>query len=166
MLLGNYDQIEFEIPDGRQGTNETLKLMTQLVKEGKKAPGIRDQALFLIRGLHQKDFPGEINALFEFVRDEIRYVMDINNVETVHMPEIVLAKRAGDCDDKSLLLASLLESIGHPTRFKAIAMQLEDFCHVYVQTKLGAKWISLDPTEDYPMGWEPSGFVNFIIQHN
>lgn len=166
MLLGDYDQFEFSIADGRAGTIETLKLMTQLVKEGKKAPAIRNQALFLIQDLHQKDFPGEINALFEFVRDDIRYVMDINNVETVHMPEIVLAKRAGDCDDKSILLASLLESIGHPTRFKAIAMSLDDFCHVYVQTRLGPRWVSLDATEDHPMGWEPGGFVNYIIQYN
>ncbi len=53
--------------------------------------------------------------LHRFVRDNIRYIKDIRDVETVAYPDITLQQGQGDCDDKSVLLASLLESIGHPT---------------------------------------------------
>jgi len=36
-------------------------------------------------------------------------------LDTVHYPRETLAKRAGDCDDTTVLLASLLESVGVPT---------------------------------------------------
>jgi transglutaminase-like putative cysteine protease len=63
--------------------------------------------------------------------------------------------RAGDCDDKSVLLAALLESIGHPTRFVAIGFQPDDFEHVFVETKIADRWISLETTEPVEIGWMP-----------
>lgn len=129
--------------------------MAKLAKAGKSNIEIREQALELIRGLRPKDWRGEVHALFEYVRDSIRYVRDIHNVETVHTPQQVIASGQGDCDDKAILLAALLESIGHPARFVALGFRPYAYSHVIVQTKLGTRWISLDPTEPVEMGWEP-----------
>lgn len=105
-----------------------------------------------VRGLPQQDFTGEARRLFEFVRDRIRYVKDIEGVETLHPAEFVLSQGAGDCDDKSLLLAALLLSIGHTPRFVAVAFEPEQFSHVWVQDYLDGRWVDLEATEALPFG--------------
>lgn len=82
----------------------------------------------------------------------MRYVRDIRGIETVHDPDTMLRIMAGDCDDKSILLASLLESIGHRTRFVAIAYAPGQFSHVWVQDYIRGQWIDLEPTEPIQCG--------------
>lgn len=143
------------IPDGPAGIHATLKIMSCFVKEGKKTLSIRDKALSLVSGLLQKDWSGEVRCLHAFVRDHIRYVGDITDVETVQSAVYTLRHAAGDCDDKSVLLASLLESIGHPTKFVAVGMSPGMYEHVYLETKIGTRWVPLETTEPVEMGWQP-----------
>lgn len=154
------------IPEGSQGTRETLKLMSKLVKHYKMSPVVREFALALTNHVLQKDFKGEVIALHAFVRDQIRYVKDIKGVETVQSPVQTLRLGAGDCDDKSVLVASLLEALGHPTRFVAVGFSSSSLSHVLVQTKLGSKWISVECTEPVNLGWFPPRVKNQMIQHN
>jgi len=93
--------------------------------------------------------------LYRFVRDSIRYVQDVNEIETVQEPQKTLEFGAGDCDDKATLLAALLESIGHPTRFVAIGFEPGIFSHVYVESRIGDSWVAMETTEPVEMGWEP-----------
>lgn len=127
---------------------------------------MRETALDLTNGQRQKDWSAEVRALHSFVRDRIRYIRDIRGVETLHTPEKILDQEQGDCDDKSVLLASLLESIGHPTRFVAIGFKPGTFSHVFVETKIGDKWIALETTEPVEMGWRPARIVNSMIINN
>jgi len=154
------------IPSGKAGVIATLKLMSRLAKEGKKTLPIRQTALQLVNGERQKDWTEEVNRIFEFVRDKIRYVRDVRGVETLQTPEKTLEFGQGDCDDKSTLLASLLESIGHPTRFVAIGFKPDHYAHVYVETKIGANWIGLETTEPVSMGWSPKGVVSRLVYFN
>jgi transglutaminase-like putative cysteine protease len=141
--------------------------MSDLVKRGKKQPTIREKATALVQPLAQKNYLGEIIALHQFVRDNIRYVRDIRGVETVHFPEQILSQEYGDCDDKAILLASLLESIGHPTRFVAVGFTVpDDYSHVFVDTKYGPGWMSLETTENVPAGWRPPGIVAALPWYN
>lgn len=141
-----------ELPSGRAGTVETLRLMRSRVRAGKTNPHIRAQALTLIADLPAKQYGREIARIFEFVRDRIRYTRDVRGVETLQEPWITLADRVGDCDDKVTLLAALLESVGHPTRAVAIGLSGAPLSHVYLETRLGPKWIPLDATESWPTG--------------
>lgn len=156
------------IPDGAPGIEATLRIMSALVKQYKKSMAVRGTALQLISNCAQKDWPCEVQALHAFVRDQIRYVNDVTDVETVSTPDILLQDRAGDCDDKSTLLAALLESIGHPTRFIAIGFEPGIYEHVYVETKVGNKWVALETTENVNAGWEPDPqvVVSRMIRHN
>lgn len=104
------------------------------------------------RGLKQKDFGGEAKRLNDYVRDEIRYVGDINGVEVVMTPETILEVGAGDCDDKATLLAALLLSIGHQPRFVAVSLDGREFCHVWVQDLIERRWVDLETTEPLPFG--------------
>ncbi len=152
---------------GSAGTSETLKIMRQLVNAGKKEPAIRRLALSLVGSLQSKDFYGEISALYDYVRGNIRYVHDIHNVETLHTALKVLEKGQGDCDDQSILLASLLESIGHPTRFIAIGFLPGQFVHVYTETKYGAQWLPLETTvAGADIGWSPAGVKVRLVRGN
>lgn len=154
-----------EIPSGKAGISQTLDVMRDLVRAGKKSLTVRQLALSLVKGLPQKDYAGEVKRLFYFVRDHIRYVRDIVGVETVHTPDEVLANGQGDCDDKSILLAALLESIGHPTRFVAVGFKPGQLSHVLVETKIGNRWVSLETTEPVAPGWQPKKVVERMERH-
>jgi predicted transglutaminase-like cysteine proteinase len=60
-----------------------------------------------------------VTAIFDYVRDTINYVNDPRVVELdfdyVQSPLQTIQRRAGDCDDHAVLLASMLEAIGYST---------------------------------------------------
>ena len=144
--------------------------MRLAVIEGKKSPEIRQLALSIVRNVAAKNWRGEIDALFRWVQDRIRYVRDPTDIEMLHTPGGVLRDGQSDCDGQAVLLASLLESIGHPTRFVAISLSPGEWQHVYAQTVYGRSgrpnWVTLDTTEPRPMGWEPPDICDRMIIHN
>lgn len=154
------------IPNGKAGTLQTLKLMRGLVRKYKSNLHIRVLAQRITRNLPQKNYTLEAAALHKFVRDRVRYVKDINGIETLQTPIQTLNLGSGDCDDKSILVASLLESIGHPTRFVACGFAPYMFSHVFVQTKIGRKWVSVECTEPYPLGKAPPKIRTRMILRN
>src|SRR5260370_17808778 len=111
------------IPGGVAGVKGTLQIMRAVTKAALNRTPVRQLAVQLVSDLPGKDYGAEIQTLHAFVRDAIRYVKDIRNVETVQTPERTLANRAGDCDDKAILLAALLEAIGHHARFTAVGFR-------------------------------------------
>lgn len=153
------------IPDGSEGVRATLEIMRKLALEGRTSGAVRETALGITAALPDEAFGAEIEALHSYVRDAIRYVQDVNEVETVQTPEATLELQAGDCDDKSVLLAAMLESLGHPARFVAVAFAPDAFEHVYVETRLGPRWIALEATKPVPAGWAPEGVVSRMVRH-
>lgn len=149
-------RVEYQLPEGAAGTRATLRLMAGLVRETRILPAIRNTAADIVSSLAAQNFTAEADAIFCFVRDQIRYLQDTNNVEVIQNPCFTLDFRQGDCDDKSTLLAALLESVGHPCRFVAVGYTHPgEFEHVYVETRIGGQWIPLESTEQVPMGWAP-----------
>lgn len=133
--------------------------MAGLARQGLKDQRIRNVAVELTTagflngtGIKQKDFVGEARRILRFVRDDIRYVMDTDGVELLHDPATLLQVGAGDCDDKAILLAALLGSIGHKTRFIAAAFSPDVFSHVWLQDNINGRWVDLEPTEPIPFG--------------
>lgn len=157
------------IPDGRAGVRATLAIMADLTQRYRAHPLVRVSAQNLIDDCASRDALCWVTALHAFVRDGIRYVPDVRDVETIQTPDYTLEKRQGDCDDQSVLLASLLESIGFETRFCAIGVRGGPFSHVSSQVKLGRGWVNLEtilPTlreqwstynagDPTPIGWFP-----------
>lgn len=145
-----------DLPPGESGTRMTLALMRRLVSDFKRSPIVREAALSLIADVSERDWLGEVNALFTFVRDHVRYTRDIHDLETVQTPVVTLDLLSGDCDDKSVLLAALLESVGHEARFVATGYRTpHNYSHVYVETPIAGKWITLDSTVRHVLGWNP-----------
>jgi hypothetical protein len=147
---------------GDLGTDQTIREMERLVDKGRADLVVNDAAIRIIRaaGVAPKDYAREVTALFRYVRDKVRYVKDPISVELVHSAAETLKRRAGDCDDKAVLLATLLQSVGHKTRFQVVATRPGDFHHVLIQAQVGGRWVPLDPTvERAAPGWESSRII-------
>lgn len=119
----------------------------------------------IVAPVPNKAYAGEARAIKEWVRQNIRYTRDINGVETLQIPEKTLEFEQGDCDDHSILVAALLESIGHPARFRAISTGGSAFNHVYVETRIGPRWLSVETTENWPMGHVPPNVQKTMVEH-
>lgn len=152
------------IPSGIGGVIATLDEMVKQSRAGKKALPVRMAALGAVADVPGKSYREEARAVQQWVRDGIRYVKDIRDIETLSDPVTTLEIGQGDCDDKSLLVSAMLESLGHPTRFVAVAFRPGLYEHVYVETKIGRDWESVETTEPVEFGWHPRGIVSRIVR--
>lgn len=167
------------IPTGPAGVRETLERMARIVKDHRLHPLIRQLAVEVRQAakVPSRDYLGELKALHRFVGDWITYVRDIRDVETLQYPTHVLRNRAGDCDDQAMLLASLLESIGHPTRFVAMGFSQAPhprllewhhaplYSHVLAESLIGNRWVPAETTIERPVGWSPPGQTSRMIKN-
>jgi uncharacterized protein YdeI (YjbR/CyaY-like superfamily) len=72
---------------------------------------VRRLAAELTKGKRTRD--EKLRALFNFVADDIRYVNYVSGEWWLpNRPQQLLARREGDCDDKAMLLITLLKSVG------------------------------------------------------
>jgi hypothetical protein len=72
---------------------------------------VRRLAAELTKGKTSRD--AKLKALFDFVADDIRYVNYVSGEWWLpNRPQQLLARREGDCDDKAILLITLLKSVG------------------------------------------------------
>ena len=150
---------------GAAGVHQTLGIMRRMVREFKTDLGIRNAATTAIYLTPERAELHEVTALYELVRDTVRYVRDVSDVETLMTPDKTLALRLGDCDDQTVLLATLLESVGYPTRFVAAGYQFPgELEHVYLQVFAGGAWVDLDPTEREYFGWAPPDPIAVFIE--
>jgi hypothetical protein len=152
------------IPRGYVGTLRTVGHMMVLIRAGAKDFYVRQKAIDILleRGVKPKDYLGEMKALFEWVQRNVRYTKDPFRVEVLHSARRMLELRAGDCDDMSILLSAMLESIGHPVRLVLSGpdpLRPRLFSHVYLEVYHKGRWIPLDATMPYPMGWAPRALV-------
>ncbi len=153
------------ISDGVNGVRETLALMRRLVRTYRTSPVIRQLATDIVGGTQQKNGGAEIAAIQNWVRNNIRYTMDVNGVETIQTPEALLTSMHGDCDDQSMLVAALAESIGYSTRFAAVAFSPDNFEHVFAEVLLGTRWVPVETTENVSLGWYPPDTVSRMTVH-
>jgi hypothetical protein len=164
---GNIPVQRSVLPDGIAGVDSTVRKMVELAHSqyGSKSSRIRALAIDIVRGagVPDKDYFGEMVAVHNWVRDNIRYVRDPIGQETLSYPEeTAFNSRAGDCDDLSILEMALLGSIGIESYPVVVGMFPGHYSHVYVHGKVPAgkgrnagKIIPLDPImKDWQAGRE------------
>lgn len=155
-----------EIPPGPDGIGATLVLMQDIVSEYKHNKEIRDLATRIIESVPQKSYGAEARAVFNYVRDHVRYTQDPDGMEYVQSPIVTLQTGHGDCDDQATLLATLLASIGKKTRFYAAGFDGGDLEHVWAEVLIGDRWFAADTTEDHEFGWRPPRITQRLIRTN
>ena len=142
------------IPDGIAGVRETLRAMARIVQRYKTDPGIYTLSRQLTRHLPSNDVQGEIRAIHAFVRDKVRYINDVEDVETLQTPDYTLKCGQGDCDDKAMLVNTLLAATGRKTFFLAVGLDEEFYSHVLGGVRLGTRQIPLETiVPNVPPGW-------------
>ncbi len=114
--------------------------MKELARKRASHPKIRALALNILRqyGTRSHDYLSECQAIGDFVKNHVAYVRDIEGVEQLHDPlymveEVERGTAAGDCDDMSLLIATLLLSVGGRPLYRAVRYQgkFGPFNHIY-----------------------------------
>ncbi|MCL6577977.1 MAG: transglutaminase family protein [Candidatus Bathyarchaeota archaeon] len=143
---------------------ERMDKLAELIEEGSQSPVIREFTLNLLnaKGVKSYDYLGEIEAIFEWVRDNITYRRHVLCRDSFTTAERTLKLRSGDCDNCVVLLNSMLASVGIPVGARIVSSsQTGPFHHIYslagVPPSDPKRWIPLDPTEKSArVGWEPA----------
>jgi transglutaminase-like putative cysteine protease len=143
-----------EISSGEAGTDQTVGIIQSLVSDALSRSQIR---LFTISILDRANYPGhDVRAaaeiIYNWVSQNIKFVDDPIDLETVQSPEVTVRLKAGDCDDHVALLSAMLQSIGIPVRYVVIGSDRESFSHIYIEALISGKWTSIDSTIPPPMG--------------
>jgi hypothetical protein len=154
--LGLQPVISLPLADGDRGTAQTIARIRKLVHQGMTDQFVNRSAIQIVRGagIQQFDFVGEVKAIYEWVKSNIRFTKDIAGIETLRTAREILLVRAGDCDDiNSILLSSLLATIGHDVRLVTISSDPEAprvFSHIYIEVEMGGQWVPLDSARRDP----------------
>jgi transglutaminase-like putative cysteine protease len=157
------------VPPGTVGTLATARLIAELIRQGAKEFCVRQKAIHIFRlaCVRPKDRFGEVAALFHWVRQNIRYTRDIHRVELLHTARRMIDVRAGDCDDMTILLGSMLMATGHPVRLVLVGFRPNKpnaYSHIYPEVKVHGRWIALDATMNRPLGWAPPSLWKCICE--
>lgn len=163
-------------------TYQTIQLMIRLAKVSAHSPLVHSAILTATQGISPSNLPTRAlaRAIFYWVNGNVQFVEDetllykglgIDRVdkELLISPEIMLGMPVpmGDCDDFSLLTASMLLAAGIPCSYLTIAADEkapEKFSHVYVKAYLvdemvegKARELVLDCSHGSYPGWEYQG---------
>jgi len=157
----------FEIGSGDSAIYNTLEHMKRLAIRDSSNPIILDIA----KSIKQKCGENKecwAEKTFDYVYENIKYEYDdvlIGKFQQKYLTEkidkpdqeefvtapiyLVTKTKTGDCDDMSVLLASIYIALGMPVNFKVIAHKNNSFSHVYTEVGLNIKgkwyWIPSDP---------------------
>lgn len=95
--------------------------------------------------VHPRDVLGTVRAVHQWVRDHVRFQNEPE--EQVLTPARVLLWRFGDCDDRSGLVAAMLEAVGIPWRLVLLTRHQVPF-HIWPQASVKGHWVDLETSDD------------------
>ena len=150
-----YEQYKFTSTD----IDDRISWIERELNIGKRSPQIRSIAASLIKNIPPRQWQKSAEALFFWVRKNVRYTLDPLDVEWLQSAERSVETGIGDCDDQTIVLGSLLLSIGLPIRLRVIGMKgSRQFQHIYILVGIPPhnprNWIPLDPSRPENPGWE------------
>jgi transglutaminase-like putative cysteine protease len=120
---------------------------------------VRELAERICRELRSKDYLSEALAIYHYVVANTRYTRDPTTIELVKAPYRIIDELLGDerpmidCDDMTVLIVTLLLSLGHRVRVVTAAFANQfykkerQYSHVFAQVwePHSNTWITLDP---------------------
>lgn len=107
------------------------------------------------------DQQDKIAAIFDWIKQHVEYVHDPVNIELFVSPRKLIEEYnkgnhiAEDCDGQAMLATSLYRSIGidsHVLLVDSIGTGIDHAISKVWSDKL-QRWIHVDTTTDYPLGW-------------
>ena len=163
-----YNKIKFGLSGGFDSGVQTASLIKKQSQEYKTDPKLRGLAVSVVRNVNHNDYLGQVNAVYNFVKNNVKFVRDIAGIETLQSPWVTLPEQysnkgigAGDCDDQSLLIISMLQSIG----FQGIKLRVVNYLptdmeyrHIYAIVNIGGKDYAIDTVYGKGVGSEVKHF--------
>ena len=140
--------------------DDRIQIISKMIKAGKANPKIRELVSKILhdKSVEEKDWDAEVEAVFEWVRENVRYTRDTEGLDTYTEPLKTVELAIGDCDDLSILIGSMLGAIGYPFKLKVVSMTGAGWDHVYPLVGMPpfapTKWIPLDASIELPLGSE------------
>lgn len=166
----NWKSTSQRIAGGNAGSRVTVAAMSKLVDQGLRDPVVIQAAQDAIRNVPERDDRLTFEAVLADVRRRMRYTADPIDAEVVKAPRYVIERtrvrnerEPMDCDDVSVLLASMLSALGYQTQFVTVATDQNrpsEWSHVYVSVRNHeGVWVPLDPiVREHGVGWQvPNG---------
>jgi len=153
------------IPDGRAGLDAKVRKIRALVEQAKRDPWFRARAAAIVRHVPERDQVGEVEAVWQWVREHVRYLRDPwspDGLEVFTTPRRLLedASRgvaAEDCDGHVILASALIETIGYPTRYRIGGVSPEHWRHIWLEARTNRGWHPLELTKkDEGFTYDPS----------
>lgn len=135
---------------GEAGTKQTIDLMRKLVDQAVGDQSFVRFAKEIVRGVMPYNDIGEASAVYEWVKQNIRYTKDPVTKETLYPPADMLKIRSGDCDDIAMLMGAIMIALGYPARLTTISANASDpneFSHVYLEAEVppgSGQWLPMD----------------------
>lgn len=137
-----------DVGTGIKGNLNTIQVMCRVARQEASNPLINRLAKNIV--FHAKIpshyYREEARAIGEWVQKHVRYVRDPEGVEQLSSPLMLISQMqgkpgyaSGDCDDHSLLIATLCLSIGIRPYFRAARFNTTsgNYNHIYVVTYEG-----------------------------
>lgn len=149
--------LRLAIPKGDAGAEVTARVMRKLIELGKRDPRVRQTAEIILKTF---DVPAhdkwrEVRSIYLWVKRNVRYIRDPWDIEYVQTPGRMLETLTGDCDDYTVLLGALLESVGYPVDIKVVARKgRRNLHHVYPVVSMDGVSIGLDAAMPVAFGVE------------
>ena len=140
---------------------ERLATIQRMVREGVQDGRMRKLALDVTKHCPERDGLCEAKAVYDYVKKRVRYTGDIapiawedGSVEGVDLYQSsarTLEMAGGDCDDQSILIATLLSLNGITSRLRVMKeAKDDDWSHIYPLAGLDkfnpTRWVALDTT--------------------
>ncbi|MGE3854458.1 MAG: transglutaminase domain-containing protein [Planctomycetota bacterium] len=155
--------------------DQKLAHIMRLIREGSHHPHVVETARRIVSNVPDKDDVGEIRAVWDWLRENVRYVRDpigMEVMQTAHrmlsptelLPDEIAKRlpppsKAGDCDEMGAVLAgALLRAIGYTVRIALWAKPRGAWQHIFTLAYAPQHkgWLPVDPTmKDKPFGWLP-----------
>lgn len=157
------------VPNGFHGNIATVKMMIKVARERSGSNIVRQLAIKILNDAQtaSHNHLDEAVAIGKWVRDNMAYMKDPDGIELLQDPLLMIEKAEkgearGDCDDMSLLIATLLLAVGVRPYFRCVRWKEKkgNFNHIYVMVyeknyKQTPHWIALDAIiKDKPIGTE------------
>lgn len=141
---------------------DRIDMIFEEIDSGKRDPVIRQLLSEILKDVTEKDYEGELQAIFDWVRKNIRYTRDPHNLELFQKPSRIIELGLADCDDLSIIIGAMVQSIGYPLRLRVIGVQSADPEHIYPLVGVppsennleSIQWVAMDASVNQPIGWQ------------
>lgn len=132
------------------------KMLWDIINKYTGNPILVDFAAKIIRELNipERDNLALARGFQQYVQHNIKFFREYP--ERFASPLRTIQWGIGDCDDKTILLASLLRSFRLPVRLKFIRFihpnTKKKVSHVYPQVGINGKWLTLETVQQWEIG--------------